>query len=210
MTRDIKEGIDLDAGDRFPDQVTETITTVTTVDEEVFDPNVRTAVINPSINDNDGVVGVNQSPGNMNNQANVSAMAVIESEKQLIEANGFAVQASLFNEVFADRSVASNEILDSINNNNGIVGVNQSAGNINNQYNSAAMAAGLGLETTGALAEVTLKQVNADQFLTHIAVLRTDTIAGSISGNSGILSVNQASGDLVNQANVHSIAASLN
>ena len=41
-------------------------------------------------------------------------------------------------------------------------------------------------------------------------VANTLTISGSINGNAGIVSVNQASGDLVNQANIHAIAADLN
>ena len=135
---------------------------------------------------------------------------MIAGDKQLVEANGFAIQASLLNYIFGDRSVNTNTISGSISNNNGIVGVNQSSGNINNQLNSAALAAGLDSITNGALGEATLKQVNADNFLTHIAVFRSDTITGSINGNAGIVSVNQASGDMVNQANVHAIAANLN
>ena len=210
VTEDVKEGIDLDAGDRFPDQITRTIDEEIVTTETIFEYNERTAEVLDSINDNSGVIGVNQSPGNMNNQANMSAMAVIAGDKQLVEANGFAIQASMFNEIFADRSVNTNTILGSISNNNGIVGVNQSSGNINNQLNSAALAAGLDSVTNGALGEATLKQVNADNFLVHVAVFRSDSISGSINGNAGIVSVNQASGDMVNQANVHAIAANLN
>ena len=208
--KEYKESYDPQNGDRFPTSVTETETVTVAVTEEIFEYNERTADVLDSINDNSGVVGVNQSPGNMNNQANMSAMAVIAGDKQLVEANGFAVQASLFNRIFGDRSVNTNTISGSISNNNGIVGVNQSSGNINNQLNSAALAAGLDSVTNGALGEATLKQVNADNFLTHIAVFRSDSISGSINGNAGIVSVNQASGDMVNQANVHAIAANLN
>jgi hypothetical protein len=208
--KEYKESYDPQNGDRFPTSVTETATTTVAVTEEIFEYNERTADVLDSINDNSGVVGVNQSPGNMNNQANMSAMAVIAGDKQLVEANGFAVQASLFNRIFGDRSVNTNTISGSISNNNGIVGVNQSSGNINNQLNSAALAAGLDSVTNGALGEATLKQVNADNFLTHIAVFLSDSISGSINGNAGIVSVNQASGDMVNQANVHAIAANLN
>jgi hypothetical protein len=197
-------------GEDGPERVTQTPVTTTTTTEDVWEYNERTADMSDSINGNNGVVGVNQSPGNMNNQANLSAMAVIAGDKQLIEANGFAVQASLFNFITSERSVNTNTISGSISDNNGIVGVNQSSGNINNQFNSAALAAGLDAVTNGALGECTLKQVNADSFLVHTAVLRTDTITGSINGNAGIVSVNQASGDLVNQANIHAIAANLN
>ena len=195
-----------DGPERVPvTPVNESITT-----EEIWEYNERTADMLDSINDNSGVVGVNQSPGNMNNQANLSAMAVIAGDKQLVEANGFAVQASLFNYIYSEYSVNTNTISGSISDNNGIVGVNQSSGNINNQFNSAALAAGLDAVTNGALGEATLKQVSADSLLTHYAVTRTDTITGSINGNAGIVSVNQASGDMVNQANVHAIAANLN
>jgi hypothetical protein len=192
------------------ERVTVTPVTRTETVEEVWEYNERVADMGDSINGNNGVVGVNQSPGNMNNQANLSAMAVIAGDKQLVEANGFGVQASMFNIIYGQRSVNTNTISGSISDNNGIVGVNQSSGNVNNQFNSAALAAGLDPVTNGALGECTLKQVNADSYLVHVAVLRTDTIAGSINGNAGIVSVNQASGDLVNQANIHAIAADLN
>ena len=192
------------------ERVTVTPVTRTETMEEVWEYNERIADMSDSINSNNGVVGVNQSPGNMNNQANLSAMAVIAGDMQLIEANGFGVQASMFNIIYGERSVNTNTISGSISDNNGIVGVNQSSGNINNQFNSAALAAGLDPVTNGALGECTLKQVNADSILTHFAVLRTDTISGSINGNAGLVSVNQASGDLVNQANIHAIAADLN
>jgi len=172
-------------------------------------PNLRTANIVGSANANSGVVGVNQSPGNLNNQANLAAMAVIAAGAQLIEATGFAVQASLFNDLISSGAENKDLIDTSVNDNSGIVGVNQSAGNMNNQFNSAAMAAGLDPVTTGALGEATLKQVSADNALVHLAVVKLDQITGSISGNSGVVSVNQASGDMVNQANVCAIAAKL-
>ncbi|WP_372681904.1 hypothetical protein [Desulfosarcina sp.] len=208
--KEYKDSYDPQTGDRFPTQVTQTDTVDEAVTVELFDYNERTAEVLDSINANSGVVGVNQSPGNMNNQANLSAMAVIAGDKQLVEANGFGVQASMFNFIVGIRSENKNTISGSISDNNGIVGVNQSSGNINNQLNSAALAAGLDPVTNGALGEATLKQVNADSFLVHFAVLRSDSITGSINGNAGIVSVNQASGDLVNQANIHAIAADLN
>lgn len=186
-----------------------TLTSEKTENTTTFVPNQRTALIDPSVNDNNGFIGVNQSPGNLNNQANASAAAVIAGDEQLIEANGFSVQASLFNFLWSDQSLNTDIIADSINGNSGVVGVNQSSGNMNNQFNSAALAAGLNSDTTGALGEVTLKQVSADNLLVHYAVVRSDTITGSINNNSGIVSVNQASGDMVNQANVHAIAAKL-
>jgi hypothetical protein len=208
--KEYKDSYDPGTGDRFPTSVTETETETVATTVQVYDYNERIADITGSINDNAGVAGVNQSPGNMNNQANLSAMAVIAGDEQLIEANGFGVQASLFNVIYSSYSKNTNAITDSISDNNGIVGVNQSSGNINNQFNSAALAAGLGDVTNGALGEATLKQVSADNFLIHYACYKSDTITGSINGNAGIVSVNQASGDMVNQANIHSIAADLN
>ncbi|MBW1796743.1 MAG: hypothetical protein JRJ38_20400 [Deltaproteobacteria bacterium] len=181
------------------------VTTTTTVKV----PNMRKAEFKESITTNDGVVGVNQSPGNLNNQANLAAMAVVKAADELIEANGYAVQANLFNSIVSDRADKSDLIDNSISDNNGIIGINQSSGNMNNQLNSAAMSAGLGDVQVGALAEATLKQVTADNRLIHVATVSTDTISGSVTNNNGVVSLNQASGDMVSQANVCAIAANL-
>lgn len=116
----------------------------------------------------------------------------------------------------------------------GIVGVNQNAGNSSNQLNAVAIAAGLAVDgnidelgATVALAEAALGQVNGDDpatidastepgiqpadegnVVTEESTLKTATILSSLNGNSGgVIGVNQAAGNNVNQGNLVSIAA---
>lgn len=171
--------------------------------------NTREAAITGSLLGNSGVIGVNQSPGNLNDQANLTSLSLVTGEEALVEANNFAVQGNIYNVLFSYYSTNTDVIADSINDNEGVVGVNQSSGNMNIQLNSTAIAtAGLDCEAdvVGALAEVSLKQVTMENYLLHVGTARSDTITNSINCNAGIVNVNQASGDMVCQANMVSIA----
>jgi len=115
----------------------------------------RSAVINNSINSNTGVVQVNQSPGQMNNQSNVlslafsiqpSGVAMSESDLgQFNQGNFVGESADGANDnVVGNLTVGITKsalISTSVNNNVGIVGVNQSAGNLANQANVVSFAA---------------------------------------------------------------------
>jgi len=97
-------------------------------------------LIGGSINDNTGVVNVNQSVGNMNNQANQIVIAVA-SEALVALAEADLGQTNARNEVIETGTVRLDSIQDSINGNCGIVNVNQSAGNMNNQANVISISA---------------------------------------------------------------------
>lgn len=130
----------------------------------VSDPNIvdsinivfRNALITNAINDNTGVVQVNQSPGQMNNQSNVLALAFSErpggvalAEADLgqfnqgnlsLESDGQQVSGTaIIGDGVGVNKTAS--ITGSINNNIGIVGVNQAAGNMANQANIVSFSA---------------------------------------------------------------------
>jgi hypothetical protein len=95
--------------------------------------------ITNSINRNLGIVGVNQSVGNMNNQANQVAIAIADGAiVALAEAD--LGQFNSFNSVIEFGTVKTDYIYNSINSNHGIVGVNQSAGNMNNQANIVSIS----------------------------------------------------------------------
>jgi len=101
-------------------------------------PNL-TAVIDNSINDDSGVVGVNQNAGNMNNQLNAVALAVgLGSKFALSEAS--LGQFNTSNSVDEIETVRSNLIMASLNGNTGVVGANQSTGNMNNQASLVSMS----------------------------------------------------------------------
>ena len=96
-------------------------------------------------------------------------------------------------------------ITGSINDNAGIVGVNQNAGNNNNQANGVALAVGFGSHV--ALAEADLGQYNADNSVVAFETLHTDDIVNSINSNSGVVTVNQTTGNNNNQGSMISFSA---
>jgi hypothetical protein len=170
------------------------------------------ARISNSINNNTGIVGVNQDVGNMVNQANVVAVAVTNSRTALTHAQAEADQRNTLNfsfhselEVDIDNPNLTATITGSNNNNRGVVGVNQNAGNMNNQANLVALSVGLGSQF--ALSEAALGQVNTDNRVTEVATVKFDLISNSINNNSGIVGVNQSVGNMNNQASAVSVSA---
>lgn len=96
-------------------------------------------------------------------------------------------------------------IENSINTNSGIVGVNQNAGNNNNQANGVAIAVGFGSHV--ALAEADLGQYNAWNILYAFETLHVNTISNSIKGNTGTVTVNQTTGSNNNQGSMIAMSA---
>lgn len=197
-------------------------------------------VMGNSVNANEGITGVNQATGNLNNQGNVAAVAVTldgeeeelpppppgpcvasacgddnrggghhyKSGEPFVDAEAFVVQENDENELYKIVTGSAAAMGTSVNDNTGIVGVNQASGSLNNQANAVAIAAGLdGVDV--ALAESALGQTNtgSGNFLVQVGYEATGFICGSISGNSGVVGVNQAAGNMNNQANVVSISA---
>lgn len=187
------------------------------------------AAITGSINDNTGIVGVNQDVGNMVNQGNVVALSVTGREPGEGEEVGDTSDSSLTHsqaeveQLNTANIVFDSEFLDvpgdpeastpnktalienSINNNAGIVGVNQNAGNMNNQHNVVAMA--VGFESFIALSEAALGQSNTFNTVEEIETIKIGEITGSINFNSGVVGVNQSTGNMNNQASVVSFSA---
>jgi hypothetical protein len=187
----------------------------------LIDPNdmllFKDALIEDSINDNSGIVGVNQDVGNMVNQANVVALAVTNSESALTHAQAETDQVNTLNfsvhredTAFDINDPEANPnltatITGSINGNAGVVGVNQNAGNMNNQANLVALSIGLGSEF--ALSEASLGQVNTNNRVIEVQTVKFGRIEGSINNNSGIVGVNQSVGNMNNQASAVSVSA---
>jgi len=115
-------------------------------DDPFSDPD-HTATISNSITGNNGVVGVNQNSGNMNNQTNAVAM-VIGAGNAIVLTEASLGQENSFNTVVGWNTVKIDLIHESINNNNGVVSVNQSVGNMNNQGSAIAFGA---LTTTATI-----------------------------------------------------------
>jgi len=159
-----------------------------------------------------GIIQVNQAPGNINNQGNATSVSIVapgaegsendaltnaQASEQDINA-GNTVEA--FRSAFADL-IAGNAFRGAT----GIINVNQAAGNMNNQHNSVAFAAGDGVV---ALSEADLGQTNALNQVEEINTFKFDTITDNAFAQcSGIINVNQSSGNMNNQSNVLSISA---
>lgn len=182
----------------------------------VTDENKRGALIGDSINLNLGIVGVNQDGGgNMNNQANVVSISAVLGDEYL---PGFANSQASAEQINTNNFVDSREnyltgphkrdnIAGSVNDNHGIVGVNQTVGNMNNQANMVVIA--VAEDALVALSEADLGQTNSLNTVIEFGTVKLDTISGSINRNTGIVGVNQSSGNMNNQANVVSIATSI-
>jgi hypothetical protein len=182
-----------------------------------------------SISGNSGVVGVNQDVGNMVNQANAVSLAETVSTSSVTHSESHGEQnnhdnlSTQYERLTFDNGdlVSENDLpiadvstLDpdktalidtSINTNAGIVGVNQNAGNNNNQANGVALAVGFGSHV--AMAEADLGQFNARNEMVAFETLHTDDIIGSINGNSGVVTVNQTTGNNNNQGSMISFSA---
>ncbi len=109
----------------------------------------RDAAISGSFSGNTGVLGFNQSPGNMNNQVNLVSLAVALTDSGVALSEADLGQFNLFNIVEESDSLGapggiginkSASIFASLNDNTGIVGLNQSAGNMANQANVVSMS----------------------------------------------------------------------
>jgi hypothetical protein len=103
--------------------------------------------IEDSINGNTGIVNVNQNSGNNNNQTNEVA-AAIGVNPIFAMGEGALGQVNSGNVVKEANSSKYDEINGSVNTNHGVVNVNQSTGNMNNQMSAFAIAAAVNSDVT--------------------------------------------------------------
>jgi hypothetical protein len=186
--------------------------------------------IRNSGNTNSGVLSINQAAGNMNNQGNAVSIAVdvlvtpgrSNGETPIDpDSAGFAESQAGVDQRNSPNFVDTINILfrdglieNSLNDNTGIVHANQAPGNMNNQANAASVA--VSLDAGVALSEADLGQINTNNVVREsdasggsVGIHKSAVVRGSINGNTGIVGVNQAVGNMANQANVVSVAAAL-
>lgn len=175
-----------------------------------------------SVNDNSGVVHFNQDVGSMVNQGNSLALAAVgpsgeEGSGSFTDSQAAVDQVNTDNQSRWVEDIGSdpaNPILtphkvtvirDSINGNSGVIGVNQNAGDMNNQTNAVSLA--VGIDARLALSEGMLGQVNSGNHVDEVETIRDERIVNSGTGNSGVVSVNQSSGNMNNQGSVVAFSA---
>lgn len=160
---------------------------------------IGTARINllaESFNDSLGILSINQNAGDLVNQANIRAIAVGRSG---LAETSVAVSIELrANRLSVTGGERDNSIVNSFNNTTGIVGVNQSAGNMNSQANIAAIAVGLGPSEGGFLSmtDVSLGAVKSgNDEAVDPTIPRRNAKLDSFNDFTGIAQVNQVAGE---------------
>jgi hypothetical protein len=193
-------------------------------------------IIVNSGNDNAGIISMNQSSGNNNNQGTIVSVAIDadapppappppgppppapppepESNTGFAHASAAATQSQTANNIdsvnllYRDATLTS-----SLNSNQGLIYANQSAGNMNNQLNVLSLAYSLA-DSGVALSEAALGQFNtsgrvgeSNSTTGTAGINKLSRISSSLNDNVGIFGVNQATGNMANQANIVSVAA---
>lgn len=151
-----------------------------------------------------GVLSINQEAGNMNQQANIRTLVMVDAgggsavlhidvnTSQELRGNSLTLR---------DTGPSSVAITDSFNGGTGIVGINQTAGNMNQQLSVVAVAIGSNVGPGAIhLGDAQLGQIGggADNTLEEEGVQgpRTNTLSNSFNDFSGIAQINQTTGDM--------------
>ena len=150
--------------------------------------------ITQSGNDNKGIISVNQASGSFNNQRNMRVFVFPEDPEGVSVLSVGTPSAILANKVQSFDVKRIDVIHDSFNGVTGIVGVNQSSGNMVIQDNTIGIGVGKGL----ILSEMELGAVciEANDIETD-KVCRRDMIIDSFNDTRGVVQVNQTSGDAI-------------
>lgn len=164
----------------------------------------RESRIEGSGRDNAGILSINQDSGNLNNQANVRALALVTGRAQVAAiVNALSAWASATatdNTVVTHGAARANVIADSFHRTVGITGVNQAAGSLNQQANVLGLAFGSAVGAPGelmALHDTTLGEVSvARNTIEDQVASRSDTITDAFRDYRGVAQVSQVSGDL--------------
>ncbi len=174
---------------------------------------VRKALIENSVKDNTGIGQLNQDTGNFANQGNVISGGLDFGKDAFANAEAYAEQITTGNNAshregpLAPRNAPPIDatINGSFSDNSGVFMGNQNAGNVNSQHNVLALA--VADSAVWALSDAGLNQVNSGNVAFETNTVKRDQILNSVNGNTGIVLVNQAVGNMNNQATVISIAA---
>jgi len=157
---------------------------------------ISRSVMHESFVDGRGILSVNQASGNMNNQANVRVLAFADGEGLLYDLSLATSARSIKNTVISYGGEYENRITHSFGGGVGIIGVNQSAGSLNQQVNVVVLGIGVALgPDVVALGDAALGETIADNGASGSSN-RADIITDSFTGFRGIAQVNQSSGDL--------------
>ncbi len=177
-------------------------------DYDLTDARYNSSLLN-SVLGHTGVLGLNQDTGNMANQANLvsaSTTGVEGNKGTFANSQAEATMSSGASRGELNNVTTRSLMSGSVNRNSGIIGVNQNSGNMMSQLTAVALA--IGDESRIALSEAALGQTTSASTLKLDGTSSSASIPGSINYNTGIIGVNQSSGNNGNQAVNVSVAAS--
>ncbi len=185
--------------------ITQTLVSNTLVQHDV----TSTALIDQSFQNDIGIVNANQDAGNFNNQVNVRAIVLLQPGSQMHVPEVTALATTTGNVGMVVGGRAEDHIQGSFQGTQGIVGVNQSAGNLNQQANIFVMSLGAVVGTEAiSVPDVTLGKVQSNNPISLDPNRpRIDTLTDSFGGFVGMAQVSQSAGDLNVVHNVMSISA---
>lgn len=145
---------------------------------------------------------------------------VVSDPEKFAESDALINQSNFFNFACTNCDEKTDTIQNSGNNNSGVLTINQAAGNLSNQGTAIALAVDVEIEVppggggdpedTGfAEAQAGAEQINSlNLILTQNILFRNALINASLNGNTGVVAVNQATGNMANQANSIAVALS--
>lgn len=170
--------------------------------------NSRTSSLLGAGSDNAGITVVNQTSGNLNNQASNIAGAAVSNVVFLPDGSFGFTEAQAAGQQDNSMLLFSSSVNDivaaidtSLNNNVGVLHASQASGSINNQGNALAIS----LDMAGggvAMTDSALGQINSWVAVQNFAIARQADMIASVNGNNGVVGVNQAAGTFGNQANL--------
>ncbi len=154
-----------------------------------------------SVNAFHGLAGFNMSAGVGESQANVISIAGVSTGGGAIALLDTS-QTLIANRVFDRAHTLQTRIEDSFNNTSGVVGINQSAGALNQQINAFALAFSIGINDAvpAALigdAELAAVSVNKDnEYNLNEEQTRVTRLSNSFNNFTGVAQISQTAGSL--------------
>lgn len=161
--------------------------------------NSITSLLN-SVQDNTGIISLNQSSGNFVHQSNVRAFYLSEDPDTVFDI-GTHITSILDLVSLTESGVSERRdlLIGSFQDDNVLVGINQSAGNLNQQSNSAIVIVG-GLAALSD-AELDSTRATSNEIDENQVEVLEDMITNSFVNSQGIFQVSQAAGSVNIQEN---------
>ncbi|MEJ5377665.1 MAG: hypothetical protein WHX93_13905 [bacterium] len=140
-----------------------------------------------------GILSVNQSSGDLNNQSNLRVLGLVTEPSAMSDVQLSATVYVEGNNIASVGGSRADLIENSFCNSTGVIGIHQSAGNLNVQRNTLVLVIG----GEASLSEMELGDVTAANSATYENVGgRSDIIRDSFSNTSAIVQITQSAGDL--------------